>query len=85
MKKGIIAGIIISLLIIIIIPLLVLYSEGIVIIDNNKSYTNEDFGISTYTSKVDKDGDGYIGFDDFYRIMKKRGDDPLEDWSDDDD
>ena len=36
MKKGIIAGIIISLLIIIIIPLLVLYSEGIVIIDNNK-------------------------------------------------
>ena len=35
--------------------------------------------------EADKDGDGYIGFDDFYRIMKKRGDDPLEDWSDDDD
>ena len=35
--------------------------------------------------EADKDADGYIGFDDFYRIMKKRGDDPLEDWSDDDD
>ena len=35
--------------------------------------------------EADKDVDGYIGFYDFYRIMKKRGDDPLEDWSDDDD
>ena len=35
--------------------------------------------------EADKDADGYIGFDDFYRIMKKRGDDPLEDWSDYDD
>ena len=33
--------------------------------------------------EADRDGDGYIGFEDFYRIMKKRGDDPLEDWSDD--
>ena len=24
--------------------------------------------------EADKDADGYIGFDDFYRIMKKRGD-----------
>jgi len=33
--------------------------------------------------EADKDGDGAIGFEDFYRIMKKRGDDPLEDWSSD--
>ena len=35
--------------------------------------------------EADRDEDGYIGFDDFYRIMKKRGDDPLEDWSSDED
>lgn len=35
--------------------------------------------------EADRDGDGYIGFEDFYRIMKKRGDDPLEDWSSDED
>lgn len=35
--------------------------------------------------EADRDADGYIGFDDFYRIMKKRGDDPLEDWSSDED
>ena len=28
---------------------------------------------------------GYIGFEDFYRIMKNRGDDPLEDCSSDED
>ena len=33
--------------------------------------------------EADRDNDGYIGFDDFYRIMRKRGDDPLEDWSSD--
>lgn len=33
--------------------------------------------------EADRDNDGYIGFEDFYRIMKKRGDDPLEDWSSD--
>jgi centrin-1 len=35
--------------------------------------------------EADHDADGYIGFEDFYRIMKKRGDDPLEDWSSDED
>jgi centrin-1 len=35
--------------------------------------------------EADRDGDGYIGFEDFFRIMKKRGDDPLEDWSSDED
>ncbi len=33
--------------------------------------------------EADRDNDGFIGFEDFYRIMKKRGDDPLEDWSSD--
>ena len=33
--------------------------------------------------EADRDADGFIGFEDFYRIMKKRGDDPLEDWSSD--
>ena len=33
--------------------------------------------------EADRDGDGAIGFDDFFRIMKKKGDDPLEDWSSD--
>lgn len=33
--------------------------------------------------EADRDNDGFIGFDDFYRIMRKRGDDPLEDWSSD--
>ena len=32
--------------------------------------------------EADRDGDGYIGFDDFYKIMKKKGDNPLQDWSD---
>lgn len=35
--------------------------------------------------EADRDNDGFIGFDDFYRIMKKRGDDPLEDMSSDED
>lgn len=71
MKKGIIIGIIISLLIIIIMPLLVLYSEGIVFIDNNKSYTSEDFGISTYISQVDKDGDGIDDQTDFLQNVRE--------------
>lgn len=39
--------------------------------------------IKEIMEEADRDNDGYIGFDDFYRIMKKRGDDPLEDWSSD--
>jgi centrin-1 len=35
--------------------------------------------------EADRDCDGFIGFNDFYRIMRKRGDDPLEDWSSDED
>ena len=39
--------------------------------------------IKEIMEEADRDSDGFIGFDDFYRIMKKRGDDPLEDWSSD--
>ena len=35
--------------------------------------------------QVDRDGDGEINLDEFYRIMKKRGDNPLDDLLDDDD
>lgn len=70
MKKGIIIGIIISLIIIIIIPTLALYSQELIIIEFNKSYTNEDFGISTYISQTDKDGDGIDDQTDFLQNVK---------------
>ena len=30
--------------------------------------------------EADKDKDGYIGFDDFYRVMKRGNADPFDDW-----
>jgi|JI9StandDraft_1071089.scaffolds.fasta_scaffold67887_1 centrin-1 len=45
--------------------------------------TLSDEELKEILEEADKDGDGFIGFEDFYRIMKKRGDDPLEDWSSD--
>ena len=68
MKKGIIIGIVISL-VIIIIPVLVIY------LDNNsilmsKIYTNEDFGIPTYISQTDKDGDGIDDQTDFLQNVR---------------
>ncbi len=35
--------------------------------------------------QADRDGDGEINPDEFYRIMKKRGENPLDDLLDDDD
>ncbi|KAJ8599885.1 hypothetical protein CTAYLR_005380 [Chrysophaeum taylorii] len=35
--------------------------------------------------EADRDGDGLINQDDFIRVMKKRGDNPLDDLSSDDD
>eukprot|EP00919_Chromeraceae_sp_WS-2016_P008049 GHVR01019022.1.p1 GENE.GHVR01019022.1~~GHVR01019022.1.p1 ORF type:complete len:140 (+),score=42.20 GHVR01019022.1:209-628(+) len=35
--------------------------------------------------EADRDGDGLINPDEFYRIMRRRGDDPLEDFDSDDD
>lgn len=45
--------------------------------------TLSDEELKEILEEADKDNDGFIGFDDFYRIMRKRGDDPLEDWSSD--
>ena len=35
--------------------------------------------------EADKDGDGYVVFDDFFKMMKKKSDNPLDDMDDDDD
>lgn len=35
--------------------------------------------------EADRDGDGLICPDDFYRVMRKRGSNPLDDWDSDDD
>ena len=35
-------------------------------------------------SEADRDGDGALNFDEFYRVMKRRNDDPLGCWSDSD-
>ncbi len=33
--------------------------------------------------EADRDKDGFIGFDDFYRVMKRGNADPLDDWDED--
>jgi centrin-1 len=35
--------------------------------------------------EADRDGDGMINDEEFYRVMKKRGDNPLDDLSSDED
>merc|ERR1719321_1795889 len=35
--------------------------------------------------EADRDGDGLINPDEFYRVMRKRGNNPLDDWDSDDD
>ena len=35
--------------------------------------------------EADRDGDGLINFDEFYRVMKKRGNNPLDDMDSDED
>jgi len=35
--------------------------------------------------EADRDGDGMINQEEFYRVMRKRGDDPLDDFDSDDD
>jgi Ca2+-binding EF-hand superfamily protein len=35
--------------------------------------------------EADRDGDGLINTDEFYRVMKKRGENPLDDLDSDDD
>lgn len=64
MKKGIIIGLIISVLIIVVSIYTINFSN---IIEPKYYYTNEDFGIETYISSVDKDNDG---IDDQTDIIK---------------
>lgn len=68
MKKGIIIGIIISLIIMMMIPFAI-YIEKTLYIEN-KEYTNEDFGIQTYISKIDKDNDGIDDQTDFLQNVR---------------
>ena len=35
--------------------------------------------------EADRDGDGLLNFDEFYRVMRRRGDNPLDDLDSDDD
>ena len=36
-------------------------------------------------AEADRDGDGALNFDEFYRVMRRRNDDPMSCWSDSDD
>jgi Ca2+-binding EF-hand superfamily protein len=36
-------------------------------------------------AEADRDGDGALNFDEFYRVMKRRNNDPMSCWSDSDD
>lgn len=40
--------------------------------------------IKAMIAEADRDGDGGLNFDEFYRVMKRRNDDPLAYWSDSD-
>jgi len=41
--------------------------------------------IQSMIDEADRDQDGKINADEFYRIMKKRGENPLDDWDSDED
>ncbi len=41
--------------------------------------------INEMINEADVDDDGQISFNEFYRVMKKRGDNPLDDWDSDED
>jgi Ca2+-binding EF-hand superfamily protein len=36
--------------------------------------------IQEMIDEADRDQDGKINIDEFYRVMKKRGENPLDDW-----
>lgn len=44
-----------------------------------------DEDIMEMITEADVDQDGQISFNEFYRIMKKRSANPLDDWDSDDD
>ena len=67
MKKGIIVGFLITIVIIIITIYILLYNK----IDIKNYYTNEDFNIENYISDTDKDGDGIDDQTDILENVRK--------------
>merc|ERR1719498_1363100 len=47
--------------------------------------TLNDEELQEMIEEADRDGDGLINPEEFYRVMRKRGGNPLEDWDSDDD
>jgi len=47
-----------------------------------ESLTDEE--LQEMIEEADRDGDGLINMDEFYRVMRKRGSNPLDDWDSDD-
>ena len=41
--------------------------------------------IQEMIDEADRDNDGKINAEEFFRVMKKRGDNPLDDWDSDED
>lgn len=50
--------------------------------DIGDSISDED--LREMLNEADRDGDGGLSFEEFYRVMKRRNDDPLACWSDTD-
>jgi centrin-1 len=46
--------------------------------------TASDEDLRDMLAEADRDGDGALNFEEFYRVMKRRNDDPLHCWSDSD-
>ena len=66
MKKGIIIGIAICIVIILVTPLMLYINTQNI----KEYYTNEDFGIEKYVSKIDKDQDGIDDQTDFLQNVR---------------
>lgn len=47
------------------------------------SVVSTDDEIQEMIDEADRDNDGKINAEEFFRVMKKRGDNPLDDWDSD--